>query len=273
MTLVLQEPSERELSADYFDADGINWSTLKAMRESPKAYLYAAENDREDKISFMVGRAVHTKVFEPDLFDAEFAIWTEGDRRGNAWKAFAEAHASKTILKTDEMILVDAMVAAVRNDPVAKPFLSGVFERPIFWIDPTTGLLCKARPDMVDKFKERVVDLKTCRSIDPRRFGNDCARLGYHLQMTHYSNGVKTGLGWEPKEHVLIAVEKAPPHDVGVFLISAVDIGNAAEEVAALLVRVLECTEDGAWPGRFSEVQELQIPSWVNGDVEIEEIQ
>lgn len=259
------------MSADYFAAEGVNWSTLKAMRDSPKAYRYACDNPRADSLPLMLGRAVHSAVLTPEAFDSEFVVWDGGDRRGKAWEAFKEAHPGRTILKADEYALAQDIANAVLADAVAADLVAdGDAEHPIFWTDPATGLLCKARADIVNRSRLLLLDLKTTRSIDPRRFGNECARLGYHLQMAHYASGCTHGLGWAPHSHILVAVEKEPPHDVGVFEIPVANRELAAEEVAALLERVRECREANRWPGRFDSVQRLQLPAYVEGELEIE---
>jgi len=256
---------------DYFALPGVNWSTLKHMRDSAKAYRYACDNQRADSLPLMLGRAVHAAVLAPSLFDAEFVVWDGGDRRGKDWAAFKAEHEGRTILKSDEKALVDDISAAVLADPVAAAMLAdGDAEHPILWTDPATGLACKARADLVDKRRLLLLDLKTTRSIDPRRFGNECARLGYHQQMAHYAAGCLHGLGWAPQAHVLVAVEKDPPHDVGVFEIPPANREIAAEEVAALLERVRECREANRWPGRFESVQLLQLPAYIEGELEFE---
>lgn len=253
---------------DYFAAEGVNWSTLKWMRDSPRAYRYACDNPRPDSLPLMIGRAVHSAVLTPEAFDAEFVEWS-GDRRGKDWLQFRDENAGRTILKTDEMEIIRGISAAVLSDPFAASLLAdGDAEHPIFWTDPATGLKCKARADIVDRSRLLLLDLKTTRSVEPRRFGQECARLGYHLQMAHYAAGCLHGLGWAPQSHVLIAVEKDPPHDVGVFEIAADHRELAFDEVASLLERVRECREANRWPGRFESVQLLQLPAYIEGELE-----
>lgn len=257
--------------AEYRALAGVNWSTLKAMRESPKAYKHALTHDRKDTMPMMIGRAVHSLVLEPDTFGLHYAVWNGGDRRGAKWTEFEATHAGMTIFKPAELDLAYAMSAAVLADPVARDYLAGaVFEGSIAWTDPATGLACKARPDVRNKARLLLADLKTCRSIDARRFGNESARLGYPQQLAHYASGCLHGLGWAPQTHALIAVEKDPPHDVGVFEIPPANREIAAEEVAALLERVRECREANRWPGRFESVQLLQLPAYIEGELEFE---
>lgn len=258
-------------AADYFALPGVNWSTLKHMRDSAKAYRYACDNKRPDTWPLMLGRAVHSAVLTPAAFNAEFVVWDGGDRRGKDWAEFKAQHSGMTILKADEMDLVSDIARAVRADPVAAAHLAGGdTEQPVIWDDPATGMRCKARPDLVDRDRLLLIDLKTTRSIDPRRFGLECARLGYHLQMAHYAAGCLHGLGWAPQSHMFVAVEKDPPHDVGVFEIPPANREIAWEEVAALLERVRQCREANRWPGRFESVQLLQLPAYIEGELEFE---
>lgn len=254
----------------YFAAAGVNWSTLKHFRDSPMAYRYAQSNPPEDRTAFMIGRAVHTLTFEPHLFDGEYAIWTEGDRRSKAWLEFKAEHEGQTILKAAEADECAAMAQAVRQHPLVQPYLDGgVFERPIFWTDPETGIGCKAKPDWVMPDDRIVLDLKTARGIEARRFGTEAARMGYHLQLAHYANGITHALGWTPLRQLLVAVEKAAPYDVAVFEIGPDEAYLAAQDLRELLHQLKECTDSGCWPGRYTQEQALLLPAWItNSDDE-----
>ena len=251
----------------YFDVDAVNWSTLKNMRDSPLAYLHGVENPRQDTAALMIGRAAHSLIFEPHKFTTEFAIYEGGDRRGKAWLEFKAENDGKTILKPDEIDEVVRMAEAVRRHPLVQPYLVGAqFEQPLFWRDPTTGIRCKARADWI--VPGVLLDFKTCRSVDGRRFGAEAARFGYHLQMAHYRNGVRYALGWMPKKVLLVAAEKTAPYDVGVFEIDSVTMDIAETEVTDLLMKLQAHMQADEWPGRYSEEQALQLPAWVYEDDE-----
>lgn len=255
---------------EYLALDGINWSKLKHMRDSPAAYIWHAENDAKDTDTLALGRLVHTLVFEPERDEEDYAIW-HGRRQGKAWDEFQIANASKTIITSSDYGTASAMAMRVRNDPVASQYLRDAeFERTLQWFDPLTGLKCKARTDILQPRRRVLADLKTCVSIDARRFGSSAARYGYPGQMAHYGSGVRHALGWTPELCALIAVEKKPPHEVGVFTFTPEQLDTAAEEVAMLLARVRSCMDFGAWPNRYTEEVPLQLPAYVEGDVEIE---
>jgi len=245
----------------YFAATGISWSTLKYMRISPLAYRYACDNKMQDRTALMKGRAVHTLALEPQRFDAEYAVYANGRRAGKEWADFARQSAGKTILKSDEAELCTDMAVAVLSNPVAAELIrSGIIERPLFWTDPATELQCKAKPDIVTD--DAVIDLKTTANIDGRLFGSLAARMGYHQQLAHYDEGVRAIYRGKRRRRIIIAVETKPPHDVGVFEIGPDDCYAADCDVAELLTKVKACCGANSWPGRYGDIQALQIPAW-----------
>lgn len=254
---------------EYDSVDAVNWSSLKYMSESPAKYWHMLDHKREDTPALAFGRAVHTMVFEQELFDAEIAIWDGEARRGKAWSDFKDANVGKTIFKSSEIDEAIAIASAVRAHPLVVPYLQDAdaeFEHSVIWTDVNTGLKCKARPDWIVPSTRTLIDLKTTISIDGRRFGAAAARYMYHCQMAHYAAGIHAARGWMPKQILLVAVEKSAPYDVGVFEIDADALWYATDEVGKLLERVAECRASDTWPGRYTEPQALQLPAWVGMD-------
>lgn len=254
---------------EYAKVDAVNWSTLKELRESAMHYRHALEIPRADNLALMQGRALHALTFEPATFEENFAIWEEGDRRGAAWQAFKAEHSGKTILKANEIDEVAAMADAVRRHPLVQPYFEDAeFEQPVVWVDPTSGLRCKARTDWLIPKRRLLLDLKSTRSINGRILGREAARFGYHLQMAHYRNGVHYACDWTPHQVLIVAVEKTAPYDVGVFEVDAQTLEIADVEVTDLLVQLAGHRATDTWPGRYSEIQALQLPAWVYEDDE-----
>lgn len=254
---------------DYRSHPGVNWSTLKYLRESPLKYKHNLTQPEPDSTAKALGRATHCLVFEPQLFEQEFAIFTEGDRRGKVWTEFKDAHAGQTILKANEVEDVMGMANAVRVHPLVSPYLlGGVFERAVYWTDPDTGLPCKAKMDWTVDGARVLADLKTANTIDALRFGRIAARYGYHGQSGHYANGCLHGLKWEPEKVLLIVVESQAPYDVAVFALDEETLYLGREEVKALMGQLKQLREADVWPGRYTTEQVLQLPPWVYGEDE-----
>lgn len=261
--------SSRATWRTYFEIEALNWSRLKVMDESPRHYKHALTHPRQDTPSLALGRYVHTAAFQPDQIEEDFAIWKGGVRNGKVWDAFAEQNADKTILRAVDLPEFNDMIEAVRSHPwVAALLADDATEAEAILTWTADGRAQKARTDVMNQRRRLVADLKTTQSIDIRRFGHDIARFGYLGQLAHYSTGIEAARGWAPVEHVLIAVEKAPPHDVAIFPVHADAIAVGAEKRAELLAKLAECERQNRWPGRHPEPVTLDgsnLPPWIFG--------
>lgn len=245
----------------YTQVKACNWSTLKEMAVSPLHYQHRLTTPRPDTGPMAFGRAVHTSVFEPDRIPIEYAVWTGGRRGTNAHKEWQAQQDGRQELSEGEYETCLAVRNAVRAHPRAAKLLRGCkFETTVEWMDPGTGIACKCRPDAVKK--ATLVDLKTTRTIDARKFGRVAYDLGYFGQLAFYAEGLAHTSGVGDWEAFLIAVEADQPHDVGVFQITAESLFAAGVKAHELLDRVAECRETGLWPGRYPTQQDLALPPW-----------
>ena len=256
---------------EYFALPAMNWSRLQVLDESPKHFRHALQNEREDSDTLAIGRYVHTATLEPERIGTDFAIWDGARRSGVDWKAFAAANADKTILRAADLKEANAMAAAVRAHPDVAALLSDhstVVESTIQWFDAESTTPCKGRPDIRNKRRRILADLKTSKSTDLRRFVNDVVRYKYPGQAAFYAEGIAQAEGWTPTDHILIVVEKAAPYDVAIFPMDADTIEIGRSQFRALLTKLRECTDSGNWPGRHPKPVELNasnLPPWFYG--------
>ncbi len=90
----------------------------------------------------LLGRATHTAVFEPERFQLDYALW-HGDRRGKAYKEFAEeaTQQGRSILKETEQDTALAIKTPLRTplkwqgswNRVIQKFLCSGITRPLAW--------------------------------------------------------------------------------------------------------------------------------------------
>ena len=262
--------------ADYWDIPGVNFSTLKELRRSPKHYRYRLEHPREATPSMSLGTAAHIATLEPDRFLREFCLWTErkdnGDmwpRRGPKWEAFLAANGGKKVISEEEYERAIALSRAVREDETAMRYLGfGKPEVAMTWRHDGTGLDCKGRVDWVTKADGGpcIVDLKSTRNADPHWFARDVAKMDYHLQLAFYADGFEAATGVGPRV-VVVAVETAPPYDVVTYIVppDVIEIGREAYTEA--LERLVECRRTKEWPGHGGDGEKiLTLPAWAVPD-------
>lgn len=247
----------------YFALAGLNWSRLKAMRESPLAFDYQLRNGFADALHFRLGRALHALALE----HKEAFIVYAGERRGNSWKDFQKAHADEeTILTQSEYdVVLDMHDALLKSEHFA--CLDGHKERVLTWTDKKTGLACKAR---VDDVNGSIRELKSTQHREPRRFAGDAARLGYANQLVWYEwAAIENGITMTDV-HRMLVVTSSKPHDVWNLPFGPEAQGileSARQENRQLLDRYAECLATDTWPGACPG--ELDIgsiwPKWDTG--------
>lgn len=249
----------------YAAIDAVNFSTLKAMADSPAAYRYRCEHEREDSTTMLFGRAVHCAVLEPDRFPLDYVVWDGGTRRGKAWDEFADVNAARSILKADEYAAVlrcrDAVMA---NEQAARILGAHNAQREVVitWTDAATGVDCKARLDHLADF---VTDLKTTSTVDAHDFGRRAATMHLHAQLAFYTRAAESIRHDVGLPHI-IAVEQGGCCDVGVFRLPphVLAAGNAL--IDDWLYKLTIARRYDEWPGRYSGINDLDFPTWALED-------
>lgn len=254
---------------DYKLINAVNQSSLKHMVVSAKKYKHML--NREYSSSAMaIGSAVHTAILEPSEFESKYSVY-DGTRRGNAWDEFKNTHSDSDILTQTEMSTVENIVSAVKSHQCAmKYMLGGDAEVTIVFIEPSTGIKCKARLDYIDKAYRFFTDLKTTRDVSHDFFQRQIAQLQYHFQFGFYRMGlhILTGV-WVPAK--CIAAQNCEPFDVVPYNISSAAMDKGASMVLDCLHTLKTCIESDTWPGISDDEVELDLPSWAY-DYEEEEI-
>lgn len=253
-------------NAEYHADLAVSKSHLDLVARSPRHYWHRYLNPDAERPeptpAMVVGSAVHSRVLEPERYALEYAVAPAVDRRTKAgkeaWEQFQADSEGKTLLTADQDQLAQAVAQAVRLHPAADLLLSkpGQAEQSYFWTDEATGERCKCRPDWHSDCRRLIVDLKTTEDASPAGFQRSVQKFRYHVQAAHYLQG----LGAE--QFVFIAVEKAPPYLVGVY-VATPEMVAAGQRVAARdLARLAECRALDVWPGYSDEITPLDLPRW-----------
>ena len=249
--------------AAYDAIDAAHWSTLKLFAKSAAHYRSAIEAPPVDKDAFRRGRAVHCATLEPQKFASEFAIWTDGIRRGKAWDAFAAVNADKTILTEKELHEVRDVARAVLSNRLAADHLAkGNAEVSMQWeheVIKGVSLKLKGRADFISD--SAIIDLKTTRDASPDGFAREVVKHGYAGQAALYADGYAKITG-KRLPFVFIAVEPEAPHCVTVFRVpeSVIAVGRAMYE--GCLSQLALATHEQRWPGYAEKEVELTLPAW-----------
>jgi exodeoxyribonuclease VIII len=248
---------------DYDAIEAMNWSSLKLLHTSPLYYRHRLAEPQPEKRHFVQGTADHCAVLEPEFLEQRFGVYDgTHDKRHNAYKEWVAEHTGLKPLKQKEMDQALGIREAVhRNRDAHRLLTGGRAEETITWLDPS-GIKCKARLDYVRP--NAVVELKSTRDIGQREFVKQACQLLYHGQAAWYHYGAieARAIITESEYPYVIAVEKEPPYDCGVYHLTPEWIEAGAELVRSLLKKYSDCMAADWWPGKVPAIAYPGLPSW-----------
>ena len=252
--------------SEYRSNPAVNKSTLWEMRKSPLHYWHLMhDTPKEDTKAMQFGRAVHSRLLQPESFDAEYAVAPECDRRTKEGKAIWNdlMSSGKEIVSRDDMNTILAMekeFQAVRATLFDVDSLQT--EVPLLWTDDETGVDCKGRLDAITT--EYVIDYKTTTDASTNAFHREALRYGYDLQAAMYMEAARAN-GYNPKGFIFIAQEKNAPYLINILHASDAFLDRGRWIMRDLLAQYKECRKNNQWPGYG--INQLILNEWeVIGD-------
>lgn len=268
-------PADSLTNSAYHAAHGISNSGLKLIAEKSPFHYWAKYLSPHRKPSSgtraqFVGTAVHAATLEPRLFAQQYVVNPYDDRRGNRYKDLVRDHAGKAIITQGEADAIAGMHASLFGHPMAGALLRDVAhtELSLFVVDPDTGMLCKARPDLITA-SGIVADVKKCQDASPDGFSRACFNYGYFQQDAFYSDVYELAFGQPPKAFVFIAVEEEYPHSVGVYCLEPEDSQRGRIQYRHALERYAECVRTDRWPSYSDKIESLALPEWARARMPI----
>lgn len=251
-------------------------SGLEVLRQSPRlfeAMRLTREIDDKESAALRRGRALHIKVFRPELYSSLVRV-VPSMRQSHALDELRASLPPLGVLLTpDQAQQVAGMTEAVRRHGLVGDWLrreSGEAEIAFRWNDDESGLPCKM---MVDHFfmtaardAVRVWDLKSTADPSPSAFMRSVAQFGYHRQEAWYCDAMQRHFGDLPVRFFFVAVRAEPPHEVAVHFLDDGFRSAGRRQVRAGLRAWADCRARNDWraPWEISkQPNRLTAPRWV----------
>jgi len=267
---------------DYSRLQAANHSKLKHFAKTPCHARDAMLHDDESTKYQQLGQALHQALLEPELFEENFLVAPNVDRRTKAgkaeWAAFEERAAGRTVVTEEETICISAALANVAAHATANECLYGIglSELTIVWEDPATGVLCKARIDRLCTIGGYpfVVDVKSShKPASLHAWQTSIEHYGLHTQAAHYLRGLavlKPLDGEFRRKFAWLVVETERPYCVRMFEAedAALSIGN--DKVEEYLRAYAECQKTGVWPAWGEGLDLAGLPAWAYKKYDLE---
>lgn len=255
---------------DYHKMDccsrGMVWDAHCGVPLARIRYDFLHPKDQTHEL--MIGSAVHAAVLQPQLFEREYVALPDNmpDRRTKAgkeaWAAMEQQNKGKTLLDPEDMQRVFIMAETVKSHPGFKLLMQEqkpMVEGTVIWSDFSTGMMCRARPDVYLPDIQACLDLKT--TADASDMESILLRYGYHFQAAFYQLGLEH-CGLACSGFIFVFVEKSPPYCVRVAQIEDVAVTLARTEMVPVMKRLAQAFSSREWPSYSDGVESVSLPEW-----------
>lgn len=274
---------------DYLAIDAMSQTGLKQLARSP--WHYANRVEVKETRAMLNGSLVHCARLEPDALSQRYVVvpedapkrptdaqWAakksnESSRAAKEWwTAFGEQVAGRTIITAADFAITQLQLEALnREQQIVEDMTGGASEVSVFWIDPITGVYCKARPDYVRQASDGDVltDMKSTIDESPQGFGRAAKRMRYDLQQAHYIDGWQIATGRKVHVFSFAAVTSMRPVLAKAYLLPDEFAQQGEEERRELLTVYANCRRSDIWPDYGSGRIVADVRVYNNSEVEI----
>lgn len=181
----------------YFRLKSIDQSQLKQFLKNPADWAYHRLNDDHKPTDAMkFGTAFHAYL----LGTSDVVSLPEGEsfrsKDNQKWRA-DQLEAGNIIVSYNDMQLLKRMKEGIEQTSLMPEYPDymeiieqGTKEQCIEWKDRQTGLMLKAKPDLIPAGTDYLVDLKTAQKADAESFAKEVINYSYHIQTVFYRAAV-----------------------------------------------------------------------------------
>jgi hypothetical protein len=250
------------------DRSAVSSTQLKRMLISPAHFLSCINDPEESGEALLFGSVLHGRLLEPDTFDARFFAMPKVNRsRKEGKQRYAEylvQAAGRTIYPEAWKEPIERTIEnAMAHGRARELFAKGEAEVALVWLDPETGVKCKAKIDWWWHEARMLADVKSAEDVTYDGFRKTCGRLGYALSAAMYCEGVFQLTGEEP-DWAFVACEKGRPNTVAMYRATQRFLERGASDLRCALRRLAECRARGHFPmlQGDGEWEDIDLPSW-----------
>ncbi len=247
------------MSREEYDADTayVRSTSLKYFLEpqGPAAYYWhcmTPDPDRETSVAMALGTIVHLILLDGKPESSVFAVPPmRRDRRTKDYQAWLLANPGVIPLSDTEAKTVRGMVAGVARNKQAIAYLVGQHsfqEQTILWTHQKTGILAKARLDMLGMVAPHdIVDLKSTQSTCEWAFVKDFDKFKYWFSLAFYEQARDAVIGRKASRGSkvsIIAVSSKHPHWCYIHEVSDQFMFMGHKAVNEAFARLALCRQD-----------------------------
>lgn len=273
---VIEKPGVYDILEEDYHRDPVPQGSLSSsgarrLCEAPPAVFdWERRHGKLATDAMMFGSAAHREILGTgaEVVPLEYDSY----QTKKAQQARDEAKSRGAIpMLPHQLDALNAMGAALRDHPLASKLLTqwGRAEQSAFWRDRETGVICRARYDVLpggptSLGRVIVPDFKTAKDAGPEAFSKAVAERSYHQQATWYMDGLRAlGLADDDAAFAFVVQEKTPPYLVAVYQLDVAALLIGARRNRRALNTYAACAASGQWPGYSNDIETVCLPAWV----------
>jgi hypothetical protein len=264
----------RDLSNEDYHADknSISRSSLRDFHRNPYYYWAMHLNPnrpiQQPTDAMILGEAFHTFILEPHIFDNSYAVEPAkvflkdvGREQYDYYKSQCEelANSNKKIISHEDLqTLTNMSISLSRDSRFTELLTNSEIEKSLFWEDKGSGLIVKARPDVLQE--NMIIDLKTIADASAHSFQRSMIDGWYHVQGAMIRDAIRTLENRDISNVINICIEKKYPYCVGIYIIDEVALDYGEKLYKNILLDMKSCILNN----NFSdyEIKTIGLPAW-----------
>ena len=263
-----------ELSNENYHAIKSHLSRSAIMDYDKSPYTYWAKHLNPNRPikdatpQMELGTAFHTLILEPLRFNEEYVMKPTpvllkdvGREAYDAYKGVCDyiEKSGQRVLSFDDWHNLMAMKAKLESNDQAMQLIRDCrIENSFFWEDEHSGMLLKARPDILHD--NMIVDLKTCSDASPRAYQMEMVKYGYHVQGAMIRDGVDVCEGRRINNVINICVETKYPHNMAIYIIDEFAIDEGQVKYKNILLDIKNAIQENSYGD--DGIQTIGLPRW-----------
>jgi len=250
----------------------ISRSAIMDFDKSPYTYwakhLNPFRPKKDATPQMQMGSAFHTLILEPHTFTDIYGIAPPkvllkdvGREVYDDFKKAAEEleKSGKIVLSQEDWQVLCEMEKKVKSNEQAMQLIcDSRIENSFFWQDDHSGLLLKARPDILHE--NMIVDLKTTSDASPRAFQNEMVKYGYHIQFAMIRDAVEKIEDRRISNFINIVIETKYPYNMAIYIIDEFAVDEGQVKYKNICLDLKHSLEENS----FNDygIQTIGLPKW-----------
>jgi hypothetical protein len=264
----------------YHSGPGLSSSGVKELLKSALHFHTYKNTPNEPTPEMLRGTLVHTLILEPDKIHEDFVVGDFKIRRGKEYDNLVLNNPDKIVITREEFDEANLCAQSfwkqqADNSELNKLTTGGHRELSFYWEDKATGVLCKARPDLITDCGTTIVDIKTARDGSFDAFQKAIVDYKYFISAPYYLRGVnevmsdpklgpKGSVLWnvKPTRFVFVVIETKAPYAVSIYELDENALAFGSQLIDRALDSYAESVATDLWTGYSKSVIPISLPNW-----------